>query len=86
MVEVIILPRCPETGKASFHTEVEARAWLVKQPLLERIPDRIYRCSDCRYWHFTGSHYWTSRQIKWRRNYGRHEAASQRKGRKKGRR
>ena len=83
MTDVIILPRCPETGKASFRNESEARIWLVRQPLLDRIPDRIYRCSDCRYWHFTGSHHWTSRKIGWRRNYGRREIASRRNGGKK---
>jgi hypothetical protein len=76
MSDTIILPRCPESGKASFRSESEARVWLVKQPLLEKIPDRIYRCSDCRYWHFTGSHHWTSQKIKLRRNYGRREAVS----------
>ncbi len=85
MSNAIILPRCPETGKASFPTESEARNWLVKQPLLDRIPDRIYRCSDCRYWHFTGSHHWTSQKIKWQRNYGRRDVASRRNGRKRGR-
>jgi hypothetical protein len=86
MADVIILPRCPETGKASFRTESEARHWLIKQPLLRKIPDRIYRCSDCRYWHFTGSHHWTSQKIKRRRNYGRREAVSghRRKTRGKG--
>ncbi|WP_228985467.1 hypothetical protein, partial [Streptomyces sp. DH12] len=74
----ITLPRCPATGKASFHTESEARIWMIKQPMLDIIPDRIYRCPECRYWHLTGSHYWTSRKIKWQRNYGRREAASQR--------
>jgi hypothetical protein len=78
----IILPRCPETGKASFHTESEARTWLVKQPLLERIPDRIYRCLNCRYWHFTGSHHWTSQKIKWQRNYGRREGGTELKTRR----
>lgn len=74
MTDTIILPRCPETGKASFRTESEARSWLIKQPLLEKIPDRIYRCSECLYWHFTGSHHWTSQKIQRRRNYGRREA------------
>lgn len=82
MSGVIIFPRCPETGKASFRTESEARTWLIKQPLLARIPDRIYRCSDCRYWHFTGSHHLTSQKIKSQRNYGRREAASRRNGRR----
>ena len=83
MADVIIYPRCPETGKASFRTESEARDWLVRQPLLERIPDRIYRCSECQYWHFTGSHHWTSQRIRWQRNHGRREAAPRRGGRKK---
>ncbi len=83
MSDVIIYPRCPESGKASFRTESEARVWLVRQPLLDRIPDRIYRCSDCRYWHFTGSHHWTSQKIRWQRNYGRREVASRRGGRRK---
>lgn len=78
MSETIVLPRCPETGKASFRTEGGARAWLVRQPLLEWIPDRIYQCPCCRYWHFTGSHHLTSQKIKRRRNYGRREAAPRR--------
>ena len=83
MSDTIIMPRCPETGKASFRTESEARDWLIRQPLLERIPDRIYRCSECHYWHFTGSHHWTSQKIRWQRNYGRREAASRRNGRRR---
>ncbi|GGK46970.1 hypothetical protein GCM10010094_03680 [Streptomyces flaveus] len=85
MADVIILPRCPETGKASFRTEDEARVWLVRQPLIERIPDRIYQCPGCRYWHFTGSHHLTSQKIQSRRNYGRREAAPRRSRRKRGR-
>ncbi|MFJ4976863.1 hypothetical protein ACIP6X_16210 [Streptomyces coeruleorubidus] len=85
MSDTIILPRCPESGKASFRTEDEARAWLVRQPLIEKIPDRIYRCPGCRYWHFTGSHFLTSQKIKRQRNYGRREAAPRRSRRKRGR-
>lgn len=84
MSDTIILPRCPESGKASFRTVSEARLWLVKKSFLEKTPDRIYRCSDCQYWHFTASHHWTSQKIKQRRNYGRREAVSGH-GRKKGR-
>ncbi|GGX86108.1 hypothetical protein GCM10010510_34010 [Streptomyces anandii JCM 4720] len=85
MSDKIILPRCPETGKASFPTESEARVWLIKQPPLEKAPDRIYRCPNCHCWHFTASHHWTSRRIGWQRNYGRREAPTRRTGRKRGR-
>ena len=84
MTDTIILPRCSETGKASFRTESEARVWLVKQPLWENIPDRIYRCAGCRYWHFTGSHHWTSEKIKRRRNHGRREPVSGRSRKRRG--
>lgn len=78
----MILPRCPQTGKASFPEEGVAREWLVKQPLREKIPDRIYYCPRCSYWHFTGSHHWTSEGIQERRNYGR-RAIDPKRGRKK---
>jgi hypothetical protein len=81
---MIILPRCSETGKASFRTEFEARFWLVKRPLLEKIPNRIYRCTSCRYWHFTGSHHWTSQKIKRRADYGKREAISRQSRKRRG--
>jgi hypothetical protein len=83
---MIILPRCPDTRKASFRTKSEARLWLVKQSLLEKTPDRIYRCSGCRYWHFTASHHWTSQKIRRRRNYGRREVAPSPRRKKSGKR
>ncbi|GAP52472.1 hypothetical protein [Streptomyces azureus] len=39
VADTIISPRWPETGKASFCAEFEARFWLVKQPLLEKNPE-----------------------------------------------
>jgi hypothetical protein len=81
---MIIMPRCPETGKASFRSKEDARAWLIRQPKIEKMPDRIYICPGCEYWHFTGSHNWTSRSIERRRNYGRRETAARRSRKRKG--